>query len=275
MKMRIKTILGKIDDFWYTRILKKVLFLSKLGKTSIEGESDSGINFDHMYQNVPNGKNLLGVFIDRVLLNLPSVKATRHRKEIIIKILQNEVANNIVLKRKTRILDIASGPARYLVELLSGYNQDQIEILCIDKDRKSLNFGKILSKGKPIRYTRADVLKSAHLKRLAKKISWLANIVLISGLFEYKNDSFVKRVLNEVHLCLENDGLFIFVSQVDNPSKKLMSKICMTSEGKRWELAYRKPEIFRKWLLDMGFRNVIVSVDRWGMYEFCTCRKHK
>lgn len=273
--MRIKAIIEKADDFWYKRILKNILFLSKLGKTSIEGESDSGINFDHMYQNAPAGANIFGVFIDRVLLNLPSVKATRNRKEIIIKILQNEVANNLILKRKARILDIASGPARYLVELLSGYNQDQIEILCIDKDRKSLNFGKILSRGKPIRYARADVLKSEHLKNLAKKISWLPNIVLISGLFEYKSDVFVKRVLSEVHSSLENDGLFIFVSQVDNPSKKLMSKICTTSEGKRWELVYRNPETFRRWLLDLQFRDVIVSVDKWGMYEFCTCRKHK
>lgn len=249
--------------------------MSKLGKTSIEGQADSGINFDHMYQNVPRGSSALGAFIDRVLLNLPSVRATRHRKEIIIKILQNEVANNLVLRRKTRILDIASGPARYLVELLNEYNQEQIEILCIDRDRKSLNFGKILSQGKPIRYTRADVLKSAHLKNLAKKVSWPPNIVLISGLFEYKEDSFVKRVLNEVCSSIENDGLFIFVSQVDNPSKKLMSKICRTSEGKRWELIYRRPEIFRRWLLDMGFRDVIVSVDKWGMYEFCTCRKHR
>lgn len=273
--MQIKTILKKIDDFWYEHVLKNIFFLSKLGRTSIEGEADSGINFDHMYQNVPEGRNILGAFIDRVLLNLPSVKATRHRKEIITKILQNEVANNLILRRKTRILDIASGPARYLVELLSGYNQDQIEILCIDKDRKSLSFGKILARNKPIRYTKADVLKSAHLKRLANKISWLPNIILISGLFEYKDDSFVKHILSEVHSFIENDGLFIFTSQVDNPSKKLMSKICTTSEGKRWELVYRKPEIFRRWLLGMGFRNIIVSVDKWGMYEFCTCRKHK
>lgn len=273
--MRIKAILGKIEDFWYRLILKKIVFLSKLGETSICGEADSGINFDHMYQNIPRGKNLMGAFIDRLLLNLPSVKATRHRKEIIIKILQNEVANNLILGRKIRMLDIASGPARYLVELLGGYAQDQIEILCIDKDRKSLDFGKILSKGKPIRYAKADVLKSNHLKRLAKRISWAPNVVIISGLFEYKDDAFVKKVLNEVRVSMANEGLFIFVSQVDNPSKKLMGKICTTSEGGRWELVYRKPEVFRKWLLDMGFRDVVISVDNWGMYEFCTCRKVK
>lgn len=268
-------IKSKIEDLWYKYVLRNVLLLSKLGKTSIHGAADSGLNFDHMYKNTPKGVNSFGKFIDGLLLNLPSVQATRHRKEIVIKILENEIANNIVLKRKTRILDIASGPARYLVELVNSYNQTNVEVLCVDKDRRALNFGKILAGHKPIRYAKADILKTKHLKRLSKKISWVPNVILISGLFEYKDDTFVTHMLKEVYDNISSDGLLIFVSQVDNPSKKLMSKVCVTSEGKKWELIYRKPEIFRQWLLEIGFKNVIISVDRWGMYEFCTCRKYR
>lgn len=264
------------ENFWYKVILKNLLSLSKLGRTSIKGSADSGMNFDHMYRNYPKGVNAFGKFVDKLLLNLPSVKATRNRKEIVIKILQNEIENNLFFKKKTKILDVASGPARYIVELLDKHSQhNNIEVLCIDKDKRSLKFGKILARRKPIRYTKVDVLKTGHLKSFGKRISWLPNIVLISGLLEYKDDNFAKHILKEVYDNIDYDGLFLFISQVDNPSKKLMSKVCLTSEGKKWELVYRKPEVFRKWLLDLGFRNVIVSVDRWGMYEFCTCRKYK
>ncbi|MFC1674883.1 class I SAM-dependent methyltransferase family protein [Candidatus Omnitrophota bacterium] len=264
----------KIEDFWYRKIIKNILSLSKLGRTSIKGAADSGLNFDHMYRAKPKGITSFGRFVDKVLLNLPSVKATRNRKEIVIKILQNEIANNLYLKRKTRIVDVASGPARYLTELIDGSNQHNVEVLCIDKDIRSLNFGKILAGDKPIRFTKADVLRIKHLKRLSKKIAWIPNIVLLSGLLEYKDDDFVLQILRDIHNSISYDGLLLFISQVDNPSKKLMSKVCVTSEGNRWELVYRKPEIFRKWLLDLGFKNVIISVDQWGMYEFCTCRKY-
>jgi len=241
----------------------------------MKGEADSGLNFDHMYRNHPKGISGFGKFVDRLLLNLPSVKATRNRKEIIIKILENEIINNFILGKKTRILDAASGPARYLVELLEGNRQYNIEVLCIDKDIRSLNFGRILAGKKPIRYARVDVLHARHLKRLSKRIHWKPNIIIISGLFEYKDDNFVKNILKEAYENIEYEGLFLFISQVDNPTKKLMSKVGVTSEGKSWELIYRKPEIFRIWLLQMGFKSVIISVDRWGMYEFCTCRKYK
>ena len=271
----VTEIKSKLEHFWYRTILKNIISLSKLGRTSISGEADSGLNFDYMYRNDPGGVTAFGRFVDKLLLNLPSVKATRNRKEIIIKIIQNEIANNLVLNNKTRILDIASGPARYLVELINNSNQDNIDVLCIDKDRKSLNFGKVLAGRKPIRYAKADVLDTRHLKRLSRMISWKPNIVLISGLFEYKNDAFVKKISKEVYDNLDYDGLFIFISQVDNSSKKLMQEVCLTSEGKSWELIYRKPDVFRRWLLEFGFKNVIVSVDKWGMYEFCTCRKYK
>jgi SAM-dependent methyltransferase len=266
---------SKLERIWYQGVLKRIISLSKLGITSIKGEADSGLNFDHMYKNSPEGKTLFGKFVDRLLLNLPSVKATRNRKEIIVRILKNEIENNLILKKKTRILDIASGPARYLIELLDKNDQKDIEVLCIDKDKRCLKFGKNLAGNKPIRYAKLDVFKTGHLKRLGKRISWIPNIILSSGLFEYTDDTSVKRILKETHDNIDQDGLFIFISQVDNPSKRLMSNVCTTSQGKRWELIYRKPEVFREWLLRIGFRNVIISVDKWGMYEFCTCRKYK
>lgn len=267
-------IRDKLENFWYKTILKNIFSLSKLGRTSIKGQADSGLNFDHMYRNKPKGITSFGKFVDKLLLNLPSVKATRNRKNIIVKILQNEIANNLMLRKKTRILDIASGPARYLIELLDGYKQKDIEVLCLDRDRRSLRFGKILAGKKPIRYAKIDVFKPKHLKYLAKKINWQPNIILSSGLFEYLEDPPVKNTLKEVFNNIDKDGLFIFISQTNNPSKKLMSKICKTSDGKSWELIYRTPEIFREWLLDTGFKNVIISTDSWGMYEFCTCKKY-
>lgn len=269
------TFLEKIDHFYCQKILKPLLSLSKLGRTSVMGKADSGLNFDHMYRNKPKGITQFGKFIDRVLLNLPSVKATRNRKDIIIKILQNEVTNNIIMHKKTRIVDIASGPARYLSELINNFNQDKIEILCFDKDRRSLNFGKILSRGKPMRFVKADVFNLRKIKNFADRTKWKPNIIISSGLFEYLEEVNVMKILSDIYNSIDYEGLLIFASQRDNPSRKLMSRVCTTQNGKPWDLFYRDPEWFRKTMLDIGFKSVIISIDKWGMYEFCTGRKYK
>jgi len=263
-----------IDVVYYEKILMPLLLLSKLGRSSVLGQADSGLNFDHMYMNKPKGVTAFGKFVDRVLLNLPSVQATRARQEIIVKILQNEILNNVALQQKSRIVDIASGPARYLSDFLNNYGQNSMEVLCIDRDRRSLNFGKILARNKPMRFIKADIFRTNKLQKLSSRSRWIPNVVICSGLFEYLEDTGVKKILSDIFKNLDDGGLLVFASQKDNPSKKLMSRVCKTQNGNTWDLFYRNPELFRAWLLNAGFRAAIVSVDRWGMYEFCTARKY-
>lgn len=267
-------LLDLIDVIYYEKILRPLLLLSKLGRSSVLGRADSGLNFDHMYKNKPKGITAVGKFVDRVLLNLPSVQATRARKDIIVKILQNEILNNAALQQKTRIVDIASGPARYLSDILNNHGQDSIEVLCIDRDRRSLNFGKTLAQKKPMRFIRADIFRTNRLQRLSLRSRWLPNVAICSGLFEYLEDAGVKKILNDIFQNLDDGGLLVFASQKDNPSKRLMARVCKTQNGSAWELFYRNPELFRTWLLNAGFRAAIVNVDRWGMYEICTARKY-
>lgn len=264
---------GKIEDFIYKVVIKNILLLSRLGRNSISGWADTGLNFDHMYKNKPEGRFLIGRFIDRVLLNLPAVKATRNRKTNILKILYNEIENNRLVGKKTKILDIASGPSRYLNELISDENKGYIEGVCLDRDANSLKEGRGLARDKPIRYIRADVFKLDHLVRFSKGISWEPNIVIVSGLYVYVEDGLVKKSLKDIFSCLERDGLVIFCSQLDNPSKKLMGKVCTTHVGKSWKLYYRTPRQLRRLMIEIGYKYNIISLDPIGMYELCTGRK--
>ncbi|NQU94845.1 MAG: class I SAM-dependent methyltransferase family protein [Candidatus Omnitrophica bacterium] len=255
------------------KIIKSIMAISKLGRNVIGGKADSGLNIDHMYRNRPKGVTRVGKFVDGVLLNLPSVKATRRKKDIIMKILRNEIANNILLNKKSKILDIASGPARYIVDVLTTYNQDKIDVLCLDSDKRSINFGKALAGKRPIRYAKANVFKLAHLKALSRRISWIPNIIITTGFFEMLSDATFEDMLKDAYSHLEKNGLILFTAQSDNPSKKLMSKIGKKQDGQSWNMFFRTPEYLREMMINLNFRDVIISVDQWGMYEYCTGRK--
>lgn len=266
-----------LDDFLYKQILRRIFLLSKLGQQSILGEASTGYNFDHMYENKPEGKFLVGRLIDRIVLNFPSVQATRNRKKNIIKILSDEIENLRILNRPVRIIDAACGASRYMIELNDMYRDFACEVIGVDYDRKSLKLGSFLAQKYRIdesrlRLVKGNVFHLQHLKNFGARINWRPNIVVASGLIDYLDDNKVRLVFTEVYQGIENGGLFLFSSQESNPSRKLMEKICRTNEGP-WIIHYRKPAILRQWLLEAGFRDVAIGKDKWNMYNLCTARK--
>lgn len=265
-----------LEDFFYNRIIRNLLFTSRLGRKSMMGYADSGINFDYIYRNAPSGYNRIGKTVDRILLNLPAAKATRNRKNKIIGILKDEVENNKRLDRKTKIVDLASGPASYLIELISDYNKDYVEILCLDLDHRALALGKRRSQNKPILYKKANVLRfNPHYKRISEKHSWKPNLVLISGLYEYQEDKIVIESLKYINENLEDNGLLFLITQIGNPNRKLIEKLGVTKSGKPWLLFYRDPSTLNRFIEESGFGEISIEIDKWKMYAFCMARKLK
>jgi len=268
------SIKNKIEDFIYKNIIRRILFSSRLGRKSSMGYADSGINFDHIYKNTPSGYIWIGRFVDKILLSLPAAKATRERKDKIVEILRVEVEKNKNRGIRTKIVDLASGPSRYLVELISEDFHDWTEALCFDIDKRSLAYGKKLSGNKPIIFKRSNVTKIGNkYKNLSDRIKWKPNCILISGLLEYLDDSAVKKIFNDCFSNIDNNGLALFVTQKNNPNRKLIEKVGLTKTGKSWTLSYRVPEILAGWMTNAGYRDIRYTIDRWGMYIFLTGRK--
>jgi len=268
----LKRLIARIDDFFYRVILKSILKLSKLGYGFIVSGAESGENFEHIYNNKPQGVLLIGKYIDKILLNLPSVRATRARKEEIKKILRNEMSRNRSAGRKTRVLDLASGGARYLRELKAEHENNDIESLCIDKNMRCVNLGRSLAERenvKNLKFVRGDIFRMGHLKSISQQIDWKPNVIIASGLFIYFNDQTVGRVLAEIFQFLPSEGIVIFQSYENLTSRKLMRKTSVTSSGDQWTLYYRKPEFWKELLSHTGFKDISISRDEWQMNNVC------
>lgn len=272
----LKRLIARLDDFFYRVILKNTLKLSKLGYGFIVSGAESGENFEHIYNNKPQGTLLIGKIIDKILLNLPSVRATRERKEEIKKILRREVLSNQSAGRKTKILDLASGGARYLRELKEEHESGNVESLCVDKNMRCVNLGRSLAgrEGvKNLKFLRADIFRTGHLKVISQQIDWKPNIIIASGLFIYFNDQTVEQILREIYQALPLEGVVIFQSYENLSSRKLMRKTSVTSSGEQWTLYYRKPEFWEQLLSKIGFKEVTISRDQWQMNNVCVARK--
>ena len=210
------------------------------------------------------------------MLNLKACKATRRRKEEIKSILWNEIQNNKLQNKKTKILDLASGGARYLRELAVEHNSGQVESICIDKDLKCVRLGKALAgreKVQNIRFLRGDLFKLDFLKELGASKEWRPNVIVASGLLIYFNDQIVKNIIQEIYSELPPGGIFVFQSYENLDTKKLMRKTMATSSGENWTLYYRKPIFWRELLLNLGFCDFFITRDQWQMNNVCVARK--
>lgn len=272
----IKRIIVWFDNFFYRKFIKGLLKTSKLGYGFVVTGAESGVNFEHIYDNKSTGTFFIGKIVDRMLLNLPAVRATRGRKEDVKKILWNEIQNNSLNKQITKVLDLASGGARYLREFSEEHHQGSVQSICIDKSSDSIRLGKELAKKEKIsniKFFRGDIFSLEHLKRLASKINWIPNVIVASGIFIYFNDSVIEKILKEIHSFLPAHGLIIFTSYEKLDTKKLMRKAMQTSSGAEWTLYYRKPEFWRKLLHELQFKEVFILRDQWNMNNVCCARK--
>ena len=264
------------EDFCYKRIVKNLLKTSKLGHGFVVTGAESGVNFEHIYDNKPQGSYLIGRVVDKALLNLPAVEATRGRKEEIKNVLWNEIHNNKLENRPTHVLDLASGGARYLRELPEEHREGSVESICVDKDIHCVRLGENLSKKedlKNIRFFKGDIFRLGRLRGFSSRLNWTPNVVVASGLFIYFNNEKVESMIKEIYEFLPPAGLLVFSSYEKMTSRKLMRKTMAVSSGQEWILYYRKPDYWRSLLRTLGFRQIFITRDKWQMNNICSARK--
>ncbi len=262
-----------IEKAFYQKILKPIFFTSRLGRRGIFGHVGDGLFVDYVYRNKPSGYNKMGNIVDRILLNLPVAKATKEKKDRLYSILNAEIGKNILNNKITKIVDLGSGPARYLAELSLGRNREELQSICLDIDNSSLKKGKLISMGSPIEYRLGNITKLRRYKKLSQKIGWRPNIVVVSTCYEFLSDGVVRASIEDVYNNLDTGGMLIIVAQVENPSKKLFEYLSVKQNNSGNRLLYRAPFIIKKWLIEAGFKQINISTDEWNIYSYFIGKK--
>lgn len=252
----------------------KALFnISYFGRQVISGKADSGVTFDHVYLNQSKGYfPVFGKIVDRIILNLPSLEATRARWRYIsdqVVELAPEVTRDC---GALRIIDLASGASRYLVDLAKLITRYGLECVCVDRDREAIYLGKKISNPNYFRYCRSNLFASRRLLKFGLNRDWRPQIAVATGFIEYLDEEFLTVLLENLHNFLVEGGYLIISTQIKNPSQRLMEGICRTNDGKPWKLFYREPRFIRTVLESHGFLVTKIHIDKLGMYSIFTAQ---
>jgi alpha-beta hydrolase superfamily lysophospholipase/SAM-dependent methyltransferase len=228
---------------------------------------DSGSTLDYVYRNEASGKLLLGRIVDRNYLNSIGWRGIRQRKLHAEELLREAMAR---LRRKAapvRILDIAAGHGRYVLEALRDGAKPAAIVL---RDYSDLNVeaGKRLiaemGLGAIAQFRRGDAFDRDSLAAVEPR----PTVGIVSGLYElFPDNSLVRRSLAGLAAAIEPGGYLVYTGQPWHPQLEMIAR-ALTShrQGQAWIMRRRTQAEMDELVEAAGFRKVAQRIDGWGVF---------
>src|SRR5204863_342370 len=144
---------------------------------------DSGLTLDYVYENKPRGATPLGRLIDKIYLESPGWRGIRQRRAHLEKLLRDTIHQVHREHEQVRILDIAAGAGRYLLETLRSLSG--IPCTAVLRDYKPENLAAAQTIAQQLGLTNITVCEGDAFNRASVgKACPGANIGIVSGLYE-------------------------------------------------------------------------------------------
>ena len=177
---------------------------------------DSGEMLDYVYENQARGRLGIGRLVDRIYLNAVGWRGIRARKVLLKSILSEAIRRRSQEGLTTTVLDIASGPGRYLQEvfldLKASGHLDDVTAICRDLDETGLEQGLRQAGERGLTNMHYEVGDACDPASLAT-VSPQPDIVISSGLYELLDSPPIQRSMQGVYQVLPPGGRFIFTTQ--------------------------------------------------------------
>jgi len=250
-------------------LLESVGRLSKGIDTGFTHGFDSGMIMNYIYNNKPQGSLFIGKYLDRIFLDQVTCKAFRSIKQI-----QSDMINGYLLERSekaTFIVDLASGKADYLYDILRETTSN-IEVLLCDISesvlKESRDIANKLNLGNKVKFKQGNALDTENLRRITRKPDLLIEVGLYGIIHD---DESVKRHLSEVKEILNPDAI-LFNVQTQNPQIELIARSLKNQDGKRCVWHLRPIDLVVRWAEEAGFRNAEIRMDPFNIYAVVLMR---
>jgi SAM-dependent methyltransferase len=236
---------------------------------------DSGSTLDYVYRNAATGVTPLGRAIDRTYLDSIGWRGIRVRKTHIEALLQQAMADRRAAGAPVRILDVAAGHGRYVLDAIaaSGTRPDAVLLRDFDADNVALGQALIHARGLDdvATFVAADAFDRAGLAASTPPFT----IGIVSGLYElFADNAAVRTSLGGLADVLAADGLLVYTCQPWHPQLELIARALTSHRGGRaWVMRRRTQAEMDQLVHDAGFRKIDQRIDEWGIFTVSLARR--
>jgi alpha-beta hydrolase superfamily lysophospholipase/SAM-dependent methyltransferase len=255
------------------------LMLGKLGHLSNGmriGQTqgfDSGASLDYVYRNQAGGRFGVGAIIDQGYLDAIGWRGIRQRKAQLQHLLGELIAAHPA-NQPLRILDVAAGGGRYVLETLKRFQDREVELTLRDVDANNLAQAQELSMALQLKnhiaYQRRDAFDLASYPA----DEGLYDIVVVSGLYELFSDN--ARVLTSIQGIgqqLRLGGHVVYTGQPWHPQLLLIAKTLTNHLGQPWQMRPRPQAEMDALVASIGCRKLRSEVGLAGIFTVSVARR--
>jgi hypothetical protein len=235
---------------------------------------DSGSTLDYVYRNTPTGLGPLGRAADRQYLNAVGWKGIRQRKLHIEALLGDALRRLHAAGRPLRVLDVAAGHGRYVMEAL-GRGPRPESILLRDFSDLNVRQGSSLIASNGLadiaRFEQGDAFDRASLAAVSPR----PTVGIVSGLYElFPDNDMVARSLAGLTDAVEADGYLIYTGQPWHPQLEMIAR-ALTSHrgGQAWVMRRRTQAEMDQLVEEAGFEKLAQRIDEWGIFTVSLARR--
>ncbi|MCM8762988.1 MAG: methyltransferase domain-containing protein [Candidatus Omnitrophica bacterium] len=216
-------------------------------------------------------EKLINNYTCNIPISCSNIKRKEFLKEKIIKVLKT--------KTKAKILSVASGPARELIELLKeGKINKPLSFICLDFEKRALDYvsneiNKIEAEKKQfisIEYICRDIVGVIRDKELKEALKD-CDLVYASGILDYLSEKIASRLTKELYQLLQNEGELI----ICNVSLEKSSHRAYYELLGDWNMVHRTKEQMLDWTKGIeNVKEIIFEEPRGGSnYLFLSIKK--
>ena len=234
---------------------------------------DSGLSLDYVYRNQPRGAMGLGRLIDKSYLNSIGWRGIRHRKANLEKALRHVIEKTRENGCRVRILDIAAGPGRYVLETVQKCQNGSISVTLRDYKQENVDAARALAHEfglADVNVQQGDAFDRASLKSIEPR----ATIGIVSGLYElFPSNDAVLESLGGLAEAIEPGGYLIYTNQPWHPQLEFIAHVLRNREGERWIMRRRTTAEIDELVRSAGFEKIDMEIDHWGMFTVSVARR--
>jgi alpha-beta hydrolase superfamily lysophospholipase/SAM-dependent methyltransferase len=234
---------------------------------------DSGMMLDHVYRNKAEGVTPIGRLIDRIYLNAIGWRGIRQRRVLLERALRTLIEQTHTAGEPVRLLDIASGPGRYVLETMQAQSSIPMSAMLHDSKQENLDAARRLAAELGLRgvtFEHGDAFDRAALAKITPR----PTITIVSGLYElFADNERVLRSLRGLADALPPGGHLLYTNQPWHPQLEFIARVLTNRDGKPWIMRRRTQAEMDELVRLAGFEKTSQEIDRWGIFTVSSARR--
>jgi alpha-beta hydrolase superfamily lysophospholipase len=244
-------------------------------KNSLKTGFDSGSTLDYVYRNQRQGLTPAGRLVDGIFLNSIGWRGIRLRKLHLETLIGQAIDRLQAAGQPVRIVDVAAGHGRYVLDALASRPGQVEEILLRDYDPANVADGRRLITEKGLaavaRFEQGDAFDTASLATLQPR----PTLAIVSGLYElFGDNSLVQKSLAGLAAAVPAGGYLLYTNQPWHPQLEMIAR-SLTShrQGAAWVMRRRVQAEMDELVTQAGFEKLDQLSDQWGIFSVSLARR--